>query len=126
MKTKKELLKSPVREWGKTEKEYDVILLVPTGTKHDSGFMHIAIIGGIWNKKVGQHDDMDFEICAYPDDISCLFPIVEFGDNFEMATVRMDCYYPSGVLQYHGRGKFRVGEALSSVNIYFNPTKPTN
>lgn len=125
MKTKKELLKAPMRAWNDTEKEYDVILLVPAGTKHDSGYMHIAVIGGIWKEKVGQHDNMDLEICAYPDDISCLFPTIKYGNNneFQMASVRMDCYYPQGILQYHGRGKFTVGPSLSSVDIYFTPNK---
>jgi hypothetical protein len=122
MKNKKELLKSPRREWNDTDKEYDAILLVPDGTKHDSGYMHIAVIGVTRGK---DFDDMSFEICAYPDDISCHFPIFTFGDNkeFSQPLVRMDCYYPQGVLQYHGRGKFKVGMALSSVGIYFTPEK---
>lgn len=118
MLSKKELLKSPQRNWDDTDKEYDVILLVPTGTKHDSGFMHIAVIGGNWKEKEGNSDQMDFEICAYPDDISCHFPLIKISD-FTHPQVRMDCYYPSGVLQYHGRGKFKVGPSLSSVDIYF-------
>ena len=118
MKTKKELLKSPVRGWADTDKEYDFILIVPAGTKHDSGFMHIAVIGGNWAEKIGQEDDTKFEICSYPDDITCHFPMSQCGD-FSLPKVRMDCYYPQGILRYHGRGKFKVGPALSSVEIYF-------
>jgi hypothetical protein len=122
MLSKKELLKSPRRKWDDDSKEYDVILLVPDGTKHDSGYMHIAVIGGNWKEKKGQHDKMEFEICAFPDDISCHFPLLDMG-NFKYPQVRMDCYYPQGVLQYHGHGKFKVGPSLSSVDIYFTPNQ---
>jgi len=112
---KKELLKSPVRDWKDSSKEYDRILLVPTGTKHDSGYMHIAVIG------VTKGDKEDtYEIAAYPDDISTYFPVNKYP-TFEYPTVRMDCLYPSGILQYHGRGKFTVSEALSSIDIRFTP-----
>jgi len=113
MKTKKELLKSPVRAWDDTEKEYKSILLVPTGTKHSSGFMHIAIIG-----VYVEEGEEKYEICAYPDDIHCHFPLRQLAE-FTYTTVRMDCYYPQGVLRYHGNGKFKVGSAISSVDIYF-------
>lgn len=108
----------PRRKWDDTSREYERILIVPTGTKHGSGYMHIAVIGVF-----SEQDETKYEIAAMPDDLSCLFPILRFGDKkeFEMAQVRMDCYYPQGVLQYHGRGKFRVGEALSSTEIFFTP-----
>lgn len=129
MKSKKELLKSPKRNWNDTEKEYNQILLVPAGTKHDSGYMHIAIIGVTYNEET---KEKTYEICAYPDDIACYFPIVDLGynadlgKNLEYPTVRMDCYYPQGILQYHGRGKFKVGLSLSSTDIYFTPDKKKN
>jgi hypothetical protein len=122
MLSKKELLKLPMRGWDETEKEYDEILLVPANTKHDSGYMHIAIIGGVRGEN---WQDVTYEICAYPDDISCHFPIFTYGaeKQFSMPLVRMDCLYPQGVFRYHGRGKFKVGHALSSVEIYFNSEK---
>lgn len=106
---KRDLLKLPVRKWDDTEKTYDSVLLVPTNKKHESGFMHIAIVGV-------NADHM--EICAYPDDISCNFPIEDYGE-FQFPLVRMDCFYPNGVLRYHGRGIFKVGAAFSSVEISF-------
>jgi len=111
MKSKKELLKSPERKWNDTGKEYDSILIVPAGTKHDSGFMHIAVIGAIGE---------EYEICAHPDDIACHFTLLP---EMDYARVRMDCFYPQGIFRYHGDGKFKVGPALSSVDIYFTPTK---
>lgn len=113
MKTKKELLKSPERKWDDTSKLYDAVLIVPAGTKHDSGFMHIAIIGVTLNGK-----EETYEICGYADDISLIADIDTYGD-IKMAKVRMDCYYPQGILRYHGRCKFKVSEALSSMYIIY-------
>ena len=111
--SKKELLKMPVRAWNDTSRKYDQILLVPSGKKHDSGYMRIAVVG-VYEEK----GKPKYEIAAFPDDISCLFPIQDLG-TFRFALVRMDCYYPSGILRYHGRGKFTVSEAISSVEITF-------
>lgn len=119
--TKKELLKMPVRPWRlKCDEEYDEILIVPAGTKHESGFMHIAVIG-----VMKEGEEVEYEICAYPDDISFLFPIVETA-GIAFAQVRTDCLYPQGILRYHGFGKFKVSAAISSVNITFqeNTKKP--
>lgn len=121
MLNKKELLKSPERKWDDTEKEYDAILFVPAGTKHDSGFMHIAVIGVTYDRV---NNKESYEIVAYPDDISTLFePISIPGANFKIANVRMDCYYPSGVFRYYGGGKFKVSTALSSIDIAFIPIR---
>lgn len=103
---KKELLKLPHRKWDDTEKRYNQIFLVPSGKKHSSGYMHIAVIGVYEEEKKDK-----YEITAYPDDISC--------SNFVYPSVRMDCFYPSGVLRYHGDGFFTVSAAISSVTITF-------
>ena len=126
MKTKKEILKSPSRPWDDTSKLYDRIWIIPAGTKHDSGYMHMAVVGVTNGPKDKIFEKETYEICAYPDDISTFFPPIEYGDNkeYEIAQVRMDCYYPSGILQYHSsRGKFHVSEALSSVDIKFIPNE---
>lgn len=120
---RKQILKSPFRERTDIEKLYDSVLIVPAGTKHDSGFMHIAVIGVIEDRK---NCTETYEICAYPDVISTFFPTTKFGDNvhqFEIANVRMDCYYPSGILRYHAHGSFTVSEPLSSVDIKYIPPK---
>jgi hypothetical protein len=120
---KKEILKkSPHRDWNNTSKMYDRIYLIPAGTKHESGYMNIAIVG-VTNGGKDNHSDETYEICGYPDDISTFFsPIPDIG--FDCAVVRMDCYYPSGILQYHARGgQFYVSEALSSMDIKFVPDK---
>lgn len=118
---KKEILKnSPTREWNNTKKLYDRIWLIPAGTKHDSGYMHIAVVG-VTNGSKNMFENGTYEICAYPDDISTYFPTIKSG-SYEFAQVRMDCFYPSGILQYHGRnGKFFISEALSSIDIKFIP-----
>lgn len=115
--SKKEILKNtPQRGWNETSREYDKIWLIPAGTMHDSGYMHIAIVG-VW--KEGEEEKR--EICGYPDDISTYFTPMKLA-NSDYSLVRMDCYYPSGILQYHGRGKFKVSEALSSMDIRFTPS----
>lgn len=116
--TKKELLKMPARKWDDTSREYERILLVPAGTKHGSGYMHIVIVG-----IYAEEGEVKYEICGWPDDISCMFPTLKFGPQkqFEMSLVRMDCWYPQGVLQYHGSGRFKVSSALSSMDIFFTP-----
>jgi hypothetical protein len=81
--------------------------------------MHIAVIG------VNIVDgEPQYEIAAYPDSISYFFPIRKISEGFTMATVRQDCYYPSGVLRYFGDGVFKVSVALSDVDISFIPTNP--
>lgn len=114
---KKELLKLPVRKWG-TETIYDHVLVVPTGRKHDSGFMLLAIVGVIKNKA---------EIAAYCDDIgwnfSKIHPYDRINIDYHYNVIRTDCYYPSGILRMWAsgeskwRGKLKVGRALSSTEI---------
>ena len=111
----------PQRKWDNVKKQYSEILIIPAGTKHDSGYMHIAIIGVFIDG-----EKKKYEICAFPDDICCLFPIIKLGDKnqFEFARVHMDCLYPIGVLRYHSvDGYFTVSAALSSVNIIFHNDK---
>jgi hypothetical protein len=126
--SRKQLLKSPVRDYKDVDKEYDQILLVPAGTKHDSGYMHIAVIGVTDVQGGGE----TYEICAWPDDITIRFPFYDLGLGISapkmlrggLPQVRMDCIYPSAVLRYHGRGKFKVTEPLSSVEILFEERNP--
>lgn len=106
--SKKELLKLPVRQWNDETQLYEKILIVPSGLEHESGYMRIAVIG-VWD------EGKKAEICAYPDDISYFFP---YEEEYRFAKVRQDCFYPSGVLQFHTTyGKFHVSTALSSVDI---------
>jgi len=108
-KTKKrELLKNtPQRKWDMVS-VYKSILIVPANTKHDSGYMQIAI--------VGIKENGDAEICAYPDDINWDFSNLE--QKYPCAGMRTDCYYPSGILRFWGNEiEFEVGNALSSTNI---------
>src|SRR3990167_8998780 len=92
--TKKELRKMPERPWIETSRLYGQVLIVPAGTK--------------------------CEICGYPDDVSLIADYILMGNGGSFAKVRMDCWCPQGVLQYHGRGKFKVSEGLSSQDIIFN------
>lgn len=100
---RKELLALPVREWS-VAGIYDSLYLVPSGKKHDSGYMCIAIVGSKGYKP--------FEIAAYPDAINWSMPAM---DSYELNT---DCEYPSGIIHmWSRRCDFIVGAALSSVEI---------
>lgn len=112
---RKDLLKLPVREWGKAS-EYDSIVLVPTGKKHDSGFALIAIVG--INEKVEP-----VEIAAYCDDVCYSLPEkydtpYAYEGQFRMA-FRSDMYYPSGLVHvWSWYFTFKVGTALSSTDVF--------
>ena len=104
---RKDLKILPQRGWAE-HTTYRKILLVPTGTKHDSGFMHIAI--------VGVRDDGGLEVCAYPDDI--IWDFSTFHQEYESTGMRTDCFYPTGVLQFWGNSTaFIVKGAFSSTII---------
>lgn len=103
-KTLKEL---PDRAWDVTTR-YDSICLVPSGLKHDSGYMMIAIVGIIDRKAV--------EVCAYPDDICWNF--TDYKQDYDISGVRTDCFYPSGVMRFWARNtSFEVECALSSTTV---------
>lgn len=116
---RKELLAMPWRDWQDTEKEYREILLTPSGKKHSSGFMMIALIG-VWV----ENGETKYEIAAMPDSLSYFFPIRKLDNKYSIATVRQDCYYPQGILRYFGDGVFKVSAALSDVDITFIPKNP--
>ena len=97
------------------ERLYDWLFVVPAGTKHESGYMHMAIIG-MW--KEGKKEN--FEICSYPDDIHWHIPDSNRG-QYQLAHLRTDCLYPQGVMKFWGRGQFKVDWG-SSTEITFLPT----
>jgi hypothetical protein len=105
---KKELLKLPQRKWDEI-KRYHSILLVPTGRKHDSGWMLIALVG------MNNNDEPE-EIAAFCDDVCWVnLPDKEWE-------IRTDCFYPSGIMRVWGnKGKFEVGLSLSSTSVTFRP-----
>lgn len=53
------------------DKTYDAILIVPSGKKHESGFMHIAVIGVTY-----RNGEEEFEIIG---------EAVHFGNLFHSA-----------------------------------------
>lgn len=103
--TKTQLLRCKEREWDDTSKLYDSILIIPGGTKHDSGFMHEVIIG------VTHGESEEFEICGYPDVIELVL-----GDTG--GRVNTDCFYPQGVFRFFNiKAKFKVSASLSTMRI---------
>jgi hypothetical protein len=104
--TKKTIKDIPFRK--SNESEYNRIYIVPSGLKHDSGYMTIHIIG--------IKDDESLERCACPDDIN--WDMTELNQKYDCTGMRMDCLYPQGIIQCHGRHvKYIVGYSLSSTTI---------
>lgn len=104
---RKILKKLPSRS-GNEESEYKGLYIIPSGLKHDSGYMAIAIVG------IKENDDL--EIAAYPDDICWNF--MKFLQAYDVTGMRTDCLYPTGVLHFWGKKlKFIVEGAYSSTTI---------
>ena len=110
------MLAMPNRKDKDMERLYKAIFVIPAGTKHDSGYMHIAIVG-LWveNKKE------KYKICSYPDDINWVLPNSKMP-NYNLAHLRTDCWYPEGILHFWGRGQFKV-DWSSSTEVEFIPDK---
>ncbi len=82
--TRAELLALPHRPWNAAS-VYDTLLLIPTGHKHESGFVQMALIG--------VNDRQAVEIAAScPDDINWHIPAPLY--DF-LAQVRTDCLWKS-------------------------------
>jgi len=103
--SRKDLLALPVRKWDDEAAKYDSLLILADGRKHDSGWGLIVIIGCVDNepKEIAVN-------CA--DDISWHFK----------QEPRMDCALPSRGMHFwcRGKGKYRVGCALSSTDVYLD------
>lgn len=101
--TRADLLSLPVRKWDDDKKRYDSLLIISNGKKHDSGWGEMVIIGCV--------DEKPIEIAASGlDDI-----------NWHLQyNPRTDCALPSRAMRfwYRGEGKYRVGCALSSTDVY--------
>ena len=100
-----------IRDSWNTESQYKTLYLIPSGLKHDSGYMTIAI--------VGKKENGSMEVCAHPDDIDWDFSAL--NQKFPTSGMRMDCIYPNGVIQCHGAVRYIVGEAFSSTEIKVIP-----
>jgi hypothetical protein len=87
---------------------YRQIYLVPSGLKHESGWMSVCI--------VGRRSDGELEVCAYPDDVN--WDTTELRQKYDCTGMRTDCSYPEGVLHFWGNNvSFTVMESFSSTVI---------
>jgi len=104
--TKRELLKLKERDW-QQKSIYDSIVIVPTRTKHDSGFTLMAIIG-IRNGK-------PIEIAAHCDDVNWYIPSGVYPGEM---ILRTDCYYPHNIIHFwSNKCIFEVGASASSTDV---------
>jgi hypothetical protein len=100
----KDLKNLPYRKWNEI-KEYNSLLIIPSGKKHDSGYALIYVIGC-------KNDD-PVEIAAACDDINWKIP-----DHIDPWEFRNDMYYPSGIIHFwSSKYNFVVGVSLSSLDI---------
>jgi hypothetical protein len=102
--TKKELIRLPVRRWDKSSR-YDSLIIFSEGSRHESGYSVMLIIGVIGGQPVEIASD-----CS--DDISW-----KLSDGNLMRT---DCLFASKSLHFWGDCHFTVGTALSSIDIEVN------
>ncbi len=101
--TRKELLALSHRKWDDSLKRYDGLLVLARGKQHASGWGMIVLIGIASNKEP--------EIAAATADDICW--------HLEGQGLRTDCLVPSRAMHFWGgKGKFRVGHALSSTDVY--------
>ena len=100
-----ELMSLPVRKWDDESKAYDSLLVLADGRKHDSGWGLIVIIGCI------KQEPIEIAVCC-ADDISWHFK----------QEPRMDCALPNRGMHFwcRGKGKYRVGCALSSTDVWLD------
>lgn len=102
--TKKELLAVPKRTWHHILLDVVGVYVIPTKTKHDSGYACMEFVAEFKDKEK---------------------PLVRFGGgcddvSFEGEHFRMDCLYPSKIIRIWNRNGFSVSADLSSINFTEN------
>ncbi len=103
--TRAELLKLPKRKWDE-DSVYDTLILIPSRTKHDSGYAHINVIGTREGKAV--------EIASQCPDHLWFTELSELGAY----SLSMDCIFENKLFQvFSGGYKIWVGSGLSSLRI---------
>lgn len=98
--TRKELLALPKREWDETLRGVCGVYVIPSGRKHDSGYVC-----------------MDF-VAEFSDDR----PMVRFGGgcddvSFVGSGFRMDCIYPHRIIHIWRWGTFSITHDSSSIDF---------
>jgi hypothetical protein len=113
--TKKELLNYPKRSYNVVTM-YEYVYLVPTGKKHDSGFMIIALVGENHGNR---------EIAAYCDDIYFDMQLAADllkNNHISVSPYHVDMLYSSGISRmWSNKYYFEIGFSLSSTQIKLIP-----
>lgn len=114
---KKQLLKLPTIEYSKERGWYPFLLIVPTKDLHDSGYRHIAVIGGGYENG----EPVAKCILAHPDDLS-LPNSVTHDTRLSKDTwnsMRIDAFGDNGVLRLWSHShEFSTSSPLSSVDVF--------
>jgi hypothetical protein len=100
----KKLLNLPVRNWKET-KCYISLVIMPSGTQHESGWANMLIIGLDENRK-------PIEIASKCDAIFWEIPVKD------VAILKTDMF-PSGFIHFwSSEYLFKIGAALDTTTIY--------
>lgn len=108
--TKKQLMNLPKvsREIIQEPKNiYDSIFILNSRKKHDSGWANFYVIGGIEGKPTEIISDCCDSICWKNDQ----------GELRKYNALQMDMEYPSGVVQFFGNVRFKIGYLGDTVEI---------
>ncbi len=104
---RKELLALPKRDW-KAESTCDMIMLVPTGKKHDSGYAIMAVIEVTNNTPT--------QIAGYCDHVEW-----RLDSKWELPLLGLlncDMTHPTNIIRlWPSVGKLHIGRALSTVTV---------
>lgn len=114
--TQKELLALPRVGWDDQNRKrwWDCLIIVPTRKRHDSGWLHIAIIGYDQGSKEGM-------LLAMPDDITWPEITPRYPDTNGMS-LRTDASPKNHALRlWSNHFRFRIDMPVSSVTIEVQP-----
>ncbi|HYW34168.1 MAG TPA: hypothetical protein VE868_02070 [Balneolaceae bacterium] len=115
--TREEFESLPLREWNENIGEFTSLIILPTRRIHDSGFRNMDFVAV----------KEDIPVCRLSgcSDVLHLDGIGGYGqwngsipDSIPPKGWSIDCLKTSGLLRLFSRGKLKVGQALSSFEIF--------
>lgn len=97
---RKELLSIPKRKWDEELKGVEVVYVIPSRRKHDSGWACMDFVAEFKDNK----------------------PLVRFGGGCDSVSFigedfMMDCTYPHGIIRIWRWGTFSITHDLSSIDF---------
>jgi len=124
--TRKEFKALPLRHWQEDVGEFDSLIILPQRKMHDSGYRCMDFVGVRKDEAVcrlsGCSDVIHIEgIGGYG--FQWLKRYGTVPKQVHPTEWNIDCLPKSGLLRLFSRGHIRVGDALSSFEIYSIPSR---